>query len=397
MPRKLNDFITSYLEYTKNSEPAKSYHLWSCFSILAAALERKVYHKWGRQTLYPNLYIILVGPSGRARKGTTISFARTIMSGININLIEGAITEQALIRRMAGCITTYTEKETNRIKFQCPVTFLSEELSVFLGQKNISLLATLCNWFDCPDQWKYDTKNMGTDHITGVYFNMLAGTAPEWLQSMLPMEAVGGGFTSRVIWVVEEDKRATVVNPTYDEQLEADLIHDLEIIHLLEGEAVFTEEAQKRYAEWYTKEDYNISRGHPPIADPKFAGYCERRATLLKKLAILVSVSEGNSLVVEASHFDRALAYLLSVEKKMARAFTTLGQSRYVNAIEMILAFVIKRKIVTRSQILRLMWRDVDDYTYDIAIKTLLRMKVISVEYNQDASEQIIKLIENPH
>jgi len=395
MARQLKNFLDAYLKYTFDSEPPQIYHIWSCLSMVAGALERKCYIKWGRQTLYSNLFVILVGPSGRARKGTAIAFTRPIMEKAKVKVIEGAITQQALIRRMSNAVQNYNDKTTGRVKFQCAVTFLSEELSVFMGQRDIALLAALCNWYDCPDEWKYDTKNMGTDRIQGVFFNLLGGTAPEWLPSMLPIEAVGGGFTSRVLWIVAEDKRKTVITPSYDKELELLLVHDLQEIRLMSGQMIFDDEAHNAYAAWYTKEDKEISKGNPPIQDPKFAGYCERRASTIKKLSMLVCAMDGNKYNITLKHFNKALKLLIQAEKRMAKAFSGLGQSRYNQATELIMSFIIKRKIVTRSQILRFLYRDIDDYTLEIVARTLERMHVIKVMVNEPrAGEITYRLVE---
>ena len=63
MARKLNDWIDSYLEYTKNSEPPDLYKEWVAVSVVASILQRKCSLPWGDITFYPNMYIILVGPS----------------------------------------------------------------------------------------------------------------------------------------------------------------------------------------------------------------------------------------------------------------------------------------------------------------------------------------------
>ena len=46
------------------------------------------------------------------------------------------------------------------------------------------------------------------------------------------------------------------------------------------------------------KLDEEISKGNPPIQDPKFAGYCERRATTVKKLAMLICAMDGNKYII---------------------------------------------------------------------------------------------------
>lgn len=392
MARRLKDWLDAYLEFCKDSEPPQSYHVWAGMSTIAGALQRRVYMRWGRSTIYPNLYVILVGPSGRAKKGTALEFAKPFLHHIRIPTIEGAITREKLIRRMGEAATPIPDPSTSAMVMQCAVTYVSPELSVFLGQGNLKLLADLCDWYDSPSKWVYDTKGQGTDTIEGVCFNLLGATAPDWLPSILPKEAVGGGFTSRCIWVVEEDKGKTVVFPQIDEQLEKILRIDLEKVALLCGEYTFSPEAEETYSKWYTQSDREARRGRTAIQDPKFAGYCDRRATLIKKLSMIIAASEGDSMTISAEQFDRALKLLRLVEQKMARAFAGLGSARYAYATEQLLNFVARHKEVTRSQVLQFFFRDIDEYTFEIVVRTLEKAGAIEVERVTDRTPAEIVL-----
>ena len=70
--RKAGDWIESFLKLTENTEPPKLYRKWTAISTLASAMRRKCALNWGNVgNFYPNMYIILVGPSG-ARKTTAM-------------------------------------------------------------------------------------------------------------------------------------------------------------------------------------------------------------------------------------------------------------------------------------------------------------------------------------
>ncbi len=45
MARQLDDWLSSYLDYTENTEPPKSYNTWVAISTIAAVLKRKCYIK----------------------------------------------------------------------------------------------------------------------------------------------------------------------------------------------------------------------------------------------------------------------------------------------------------------------------------------------------------------
>lgn len=380
--RLLDNWLESYIEYTDNSEPPLAFHLWSGLSTIAGALQRKVYLKWGHSTLFPNHYIILVGPSGQSRKGEALKIAKSFLEELAIPIAANRITREGLIRFMKNSVTNFLDKSSNVMKFQSAVTCISEELAVFLGQKDVGRLAEITDWYDSGDEWTYETKNSGIDRVVGMCFNLLGGTAPDWLPSMLPQEAIGGGFTSRTFFVVEDAKRKIVADPNLtstDQALRERLIHDLELISTLSGEYHLDEQAKEAYTKWYIKEEESARDGKPTVSDARFDGYSARRATHVKKMAMCLCASRTNDLVIEKRDFNQALKMMTDVEKKMTKVFTGIGKSRFADLTEAILEFVESKGYVSRSEVMRRFFRDVDAYSLEQIERNLDQMKAIRI------------------
>lgn len=338
--------------------------------------------RWGHSPIYPNQYIVLVGPSGQSRKGEAINIGKSLLEKVGIPITADRVTREALVRFMKTKVTNFTDPTTNQIKFQSAVTCISEELSVFLGQHEIGMLSDLTNWYDSREEWTYETKTQGTDRVMGMCFNLLGGTAPDWLPSMLPQEAVGGGFTSRVIFVVEEHKRKVVPDPTLtkdDLDRREALLHDLEAIALVAGEMRFDPAGYQAYTEWYIREEKKLKNGGPSIADPRFMGYNARRATHVKKVAMAMSASRSSDRLVTLGDFERARLLLETVEKKMPRVFTGIGRARFAQATETVLSYLQAHRHVERSRILRQFYRDIDAYTLEQVEKVLVQMNMVRV------------------
>jgi len=165
MSRRLNDWIKNYIQYTEYSESPLSYHTWAGVFCLASALQRKVYMQWGHTTIYPNQYIILVGPSGRARKGEAITTARSLIEELNIPLISDDNSPEAVILDMKRSTTNFTDAISGAVRLQSAVSCFAEELAVFTGYQNSAFLAYLTQWYDSRDKWVRRTKHQGTDEI----------------------------------------------------------------------------------------------------------------------------------------------------------------------------------------------------------------------------------------
>lgn len=352
---------------------------------MAGALQRRVYLKWGLgQIIYPNLYIVLIGASGRTRKGVSIGIAKDFLRNIpGISVApESSSGRQAMILAMKRALVNFNDPDDGKIKFHCSITAFSEELSVFLGQGDIAYLANLTDWYDSKDDWEYETVGRGKDTLQGLCLNLMGGTAPDWIQSMIPPEAVGGGFTSRIIFVVEEKKRKIVPKHTVTDaeiELKGKLTRDLERISQLAGPIHFSPEGEELYIQWYISQDQALSRGEPVIDDKRFSGYCERRATHIRKLSILCSVSRGDDLIITADDFRNAVKLLENVEVHMGKTFGGFGKAKNSDVQEDIKDYIQKIGFTTRQLVLQKFYRDISADDLARVEQILQQMKLVKV------------------
>jgi hypothetical protein len=196
---------------------------------------------------------------------------------------------------------------------------------VFLGYRNNELISTLCDWYDCKERWTYDTIKRDKEEIFGVWFNLLAGTTPDNIQSALPMETIGGGLTSRIIFVNEEKRDKLVVFPGLTAaqiELQQLLIRDLEQIALMTGDYQATADALEFYHDWCVNADIN-----PPFHDKKFDGYNGRRRKHLLALSMACAAAHTDMLVITKQDIERAAIILSEVEVKMGTVFRGIGKS----------------------------------------------------------------------
>lgn len=396
--RALSDWLTGYLKFTEKSESPLSYHTWVGISTIAGALQRKCYLPWGYETIYPNMYIVLVGPSGKARKGAAIGVGKSLLKDVQgVVVTSESTTREALVLTMKRAMNTFDDG--GRLKFHSSITCISEELSVFLGQNDVKFLANLTDWYDCHNEWTYETKGSGRDNLQGLCFNLLGATAPDWLQSILPQEAVGGGFTSRIVFVVEESKGKTVAKPQLGEEelaIRDALIHDLEYISQLTGPFRFTPDGEAAYINWYEEQDKLLAKGELPVPDPRFSGYCERRATHLRKLLMVFSASRGSDKLLTTSDFDRATKILKAAELKMYKTFGGLGRAKNSDVTERVISYIQSLNVVTRSTLLQQFYRDVDSGTLKMIEELMTQMKVVKVLHNFDTGDVAYQWIGAP-
>jgi hypothetical protein len=378
MSRLLTDWLSAYEEYVENSEPPKLYHVWTALAVLAGALQRRSYLDWGFTKIFPNLYVVLVGPSGKCRKGTAIDIGLKLLRTLNIHLAAESLTREALIRSLAETQQDYLNPTTQTTEGHCSLTIMAEEFGVFLGVQQHQIMQDLCDLYDSRDLWEYRTKTSGTDTLNGVCLNMEAATTPEYLQNALPHEALGVGLASRIIFVSEEEKSKSLALPFLTREqirLQDLLTKDLEKIHLISGEFHVKDEVKELYKEWYDnpKED-------PGVDDERFNGYNARRPTHLRKLWMLSSASRCGERVINEWDFERSLFVLRETEKKMSRAFGALGINKLAPIMERVYSMLLRRGSVRHSELCNAFFRDANPTDMKIILMALRERRLIAIE-----------------
>jgi hypothetical protein len=388
--RQLDDWLDAYLLYTSNTEPPTQFHRWIGLSVIASALQRKCRLDWGSLTFYPNLYIVLVAPSGRARKGTAMSIGLSMLEEIGIKLAAESITREALVRELADANLSVVYPDSDRVEFHSSLTIFSPELTVFLGHNNFQLMSDLTDWYDCRTRWVYRTKNMGTDEIMGVWVNLIGATTPSLIQTALPMDAIGGGLTSRIIFVFEQNKGKIVAAPFLTDEeriLRTKLIQDLEQIRLLQGQFRVTKQFVPLWVDWY-----HAQENAPPFNDMRFMGYIERRPNHIMKLCQILNASRTSSMTIDACDLEKAISILNATEKKMPLAFSGVGRLEYADILSDIIEYCFKNKTVKISDLMTRYASDADPKLMSSIIESLAIRKIVQV--GMVGEEKVLRYIE---
>lgn len=174
-----------------------------------------------------------------------------------------------------------------------------------------------------------ETKTSGNDQVENPWINLVACTTPAWIAGSFPEYMIGGGFTSRCVFVYADKKAKEVAYPSRTAprdraKQEALLINDLCQIALIKGEYRLTDEAYEWGTAWY-----HHHNSHPPAAlnDDRFGGYLARKQTHIHKLAMVIAASRGDALWIEADHLILADKMVSDLEPDMAQVFSKIGRS----------------------------------------------------------------------
>lgn len=326
------------------------------------------------------MYIVLVGPPGKVRKGTAMSFGRNLLSRIGIKMAAESTTREALVREIMNSQETIMNEETGIVSFHSSLTVYAPELVVFLGYNQQQLMMDLTDWFDCgqgPEgTWTYRTKHQGSDDIIGVWVNLIGATTPDLLRSCLSMDAIGGGLTSRIIFVFEDQKYKSCPIPFLspeEEKLGEDLHYDLEQIYLMKGQFKPTQDFIELWKDWYTAADTT-----PVFDDPRLAPYCERRPVHVMKLSMICSASRNDKMILERQDLARSISIIEATEKRMPNTFSGIGKSPHAEVLSKVMQEIGLQGEVTVRELQRKFYNDADARVLQLIIQTLENMGWVS-------------------
>lgn len=355
MSRHFPDILHAYLKYTSGHESTERIRKWSFISVLAGCLERRVYLPRGHYTLFPNLYVFLIGRSGLIKKTTSSGIAVNLLREVEgVRIMAERLTANALIEQfqLSGKVYEHGGKRIN----QSALYAYASELSVFLVEVFGSITELLTTFYDClphdsSKPWVYHTIKRDERKIYGPCLNILGASTKAWLKKCIPSSEMEGGFTSRIVFVVENKLPEKLI--AWPELSDADnldrlrLIEDMRHIFTLCGKVEVTPDAKAMFTRWY---EHHMKKVLPRNNDPRMSGYLSRKGDTILKLAIIRSVSLRSDLVLTKQDLVWANDEIDALEIDWKMAFD--GMSNVSSLTYKINDFVAKKTIVRKSELI---------------------------------------------
>lgn len=372
--RRLKDgWLRTYLEYTENQESPKTFHFWTGLSVMGAALRRRVWINREFYTIYPNLYTILVATSATCKKSISTEIGINMLRKIkDIHIFNERMSTEGLIDFFS---TPHQEKIGSTTITDSSGLIYADELSVFLSKMVFAqdIIPILTSLYLGKTKWEYKTVKRGIINIVNISPSLLSSTTPESLADCIPVNAIGLGFTGRIMFVVEKSSGKKVPWPSKKPNLEKELINDLYHISRLYGEMKISQETMDFYSNWYMNYVPNESIPH-------LLGYYQRKPDHILKIAMLLSVNYSDSLEIEIPHIKAAISLLESLEENMPLAFQYVGTENSALSQE-ILDFLVKKGKPVQQQELVARFRSKIRTLEDLSgvLNILKNMEVIKV------------------
>ena len=346
-------YLRDYLDYVEETESPRIFHVWSALSAVSACLGRRVWYEFGHLNIYPNMYVVLSGPSG-VRKSSALSCAKKLLkenTSVHFAPDDTGGQRQGIISAMAKTFgdsdalddlfeKAFTEPDAGvdalsnlEIDTRDPhhMYACQEEFNSFIGEKNTQLMTFLQKMYD-GDDYEYQLKSTSQTLKQGL-LGILGATTPAQIALSMPQESVGQGFTSRVIFVFAGEKYKSVPRPIrYNPVIGGRIAEVLSNAWMnMEGPMKETPEAAAKMDQLYEAKLH--------VNDTRFTNYATRRHQHLQKLVMAIAAS-GKRMEIREEDVILGDAILCLTEKTMPDALGEFGMSKLSAAKQRLIEFI---------------------------------------------------------
>jgi hypothetical protein len=289
-----NGFLRDYVQYASQVTDAPAiYHLFNGLIVLATILGNNAYIPFGPLRIYPNLYVLLLGPAAFFRKTYSISIARLIIEKVDKELLlPDEFSLEKLIEKLGenpvGLL--FWPEFGNTLQYF--------ERSYMLGAKEF-----ITDLFDCRPSYVRELKS--TKYvIERPSVSIAAASTPAWLISRVRGDDIRGGFYSRFIYVTAKTKTKRMsIPPEPNKQLENKLIIQANQYTKLSGSFDISE-IKDIYQDWlFDHEDEALGKDNQEI----LSGFYSRLGIYALKFAMLYQVSTSRDFSITTESMLRAI------------------------------------------------------------------------------------------
>lgn len=319
-------FLSDYELAYSASEIPPNYTKFAALSIAAGVLQSKVWADLNYYTIWPNLYMLFVGPPGNRKTAAKDQAADMLEQRTQV--VQSAITKEKLMIRMQEAeevVKGLDHPIQGGVYAQSPMSCYLTELSTFLGRDAIGMIDFLTNVYDRTGRrFDNETKNQGDDIIVNPVMNLLGCTTQSWISDYMKQSVISGGFTRRCL-VIRESKydRKPLFAPIPQDCLDAKKRAGARLRKMqdLKGCMSWDADLLPVMEKWYQEEGDK----QPVEESARFFHNSKHVQTI--KFMMLISCSERDDLTLTMGDFGKAQDYVKIAERNIVATFEAVGRN----------------------------------------------------------------------
>ena len=410
LPKRLG-FITDCIYSFRGKEAPSIFTLWTSLFILSSCIKREAWLTWGDGKLFPNLYVILVGPAGKARKGSSITLAEELIEDYpqyitnpywqyrkKTMVIKNKATPESIVERLlpkekakllkvnefvykVDDMGNKVRSTTGFQKYEMTSEgcLMLPELSVMISKQkyNESLTDLLMDLYDAKKTWDWSTKGEGVKQLKETFLSLLGATTKTGFRESIPISAAGDGFLSRTIIAYSDggERCFPVPRLTKDgpdmEELRKRLAW---ITENASGEYTLSEKANEYYSNWYRY--FHMYQNE----NPEIAGIISRKGINLLKIALLIRANlyKGGH-EIQKEDIKEAESILEITYKEGSNVISEIQGGEYVSDLNRIAEMIRSNGKLNRKQLAqrgKLKMKQLDEILINLSQQKKIRIWV---------------------
>ena len=234
--------------------------------------------------------------------------AKNLVSELDsIRVISGCSSIQGLIKELSMQQTF----KSGAVENSAQGFMVSDEFESFLTDdpKALTYLTALHNTHEHEESWKKRLKGSPLEELRSPCLTLLVASNEALFESMVRQKDIEGGFIARTFIVYESQRKR--VNPLMysdeqtekllkaDQEVKVGLVYRLRQITQLSGQMRLSMDATRLYSHWY---DALANKNQEDRT-----GTLDRLGDQVLKVAMLISISEEDNLLITENHLQEAI------------------------------------------------------------------------------------------
>lgn len=301
------DWLSHTVEVYSEYESPKRFYYWSCLAAVSAILKDQVYFDRYLYQLYPNIFVLLFGPSA-IKKGPPIALAKAIVSRVNnTRIINGRASVEAIIKELS---VAQQGPGKPILKDSCGFIVSSELSSAIIGSSaSLDILTDLADRIFNDEEWTHRTKGEGSIVIKNPTLTWISGTNDALFREFVPEKNIKGGLIGRT-FVISESKGEVTNSLMFPPKImpDRDKIAD-GVRHLanLKGPFKMDDKVRKSFDNWYIAFKEKMKE----LDDD--TGTLGRTDDNILKIAMLVSCARRGDLEITLDDIKEGMTEVISL------------------------------------------------------------------------------------
>jgi len=359
------NFIKSYMAYAAEfTDSPKMFHYRIALYVLSTVMNTRYWIRHGNINVYPNLWMILLAPSG-VGKSFAMGIGKSIVNSVDQNLIlPNEYSREKFVEIMAK----------NSVG-----NFFISEFSGFMEfnrkDYNRGIMQMLTELFDCPPVYTRQLQK-GDKTIINPFLGILACSTVEWFIASVRSGDSTGGFLPRFLLTsIGDSDKVRAFMPEDNQSIKNQLVDQLAKIASQDGgKMTLSAEALKFYEDWH--DEFHEKR---KTKSETLRGFYTRLKDYTLKFSMILNINTGSGLVITKDSMHRACSLSKDfIDQAEDIIENEISSSKSDAEIKSVRKIVKREKEIARQDLVKKSKMKSKDL--DVIIKTLIESAEIVTE-----------------